>query len=66
MLLSPLQRAEYILAQHGFALEEGASLSDQQLIMDVLMAREEVEDAADEEELETLRATNRGTSTFHD
>ncbi len=59
-LQSPLLRAQYLLQQHGIDIqEEGSMETDNQLLMEVLEAREEIEAAVDEEEVENLKEANR-------
>lgn len=61
-LLHPLSRAEYILAQHGQAVAEGDQVEDQAFMMEVMEARETIEEAtpADVGAIEELLARNRG------
>lgn len=60
-LLDPLQRARHILlVQRGIDLEgdEASKEEDQELLMSVLEAREVIEEAEEEVQLEPLRAEN--------
>ncbi|KAH6648342.1 Co-chaperone HscB, C-terminal oligomerization domain-containing protein [Truncatella angustata] len=59
-LSSPLLRAQYLLSLRGLdvANDETAKVEDPELLMEVLEAREEIEEAAEESELEPLRARN--------
>ncbi|CAK4033901.1 related to related molecular chaperone [Lecanosticta acicola] len=58
-LQSPLRRAQYLLAQRGIDVEDdGAKLEGGALLMEVMEAREAVEEVAEEAELEGLRAEN--------
>ncbi|KAA8915235.1 hypothetical protein TRICI_002592 [Trichomonascus ciferrii] len=58
-LLNPLHRAENILLSRGVdALAEKDSLTDEELLMDVLMARESIADAETREDLEQIRKEN--------
>ncbi|TDL28438.1 Co-chaperone Hsc20 [Rickenella mellea] len=58
-LLSPLQRANYILAQQGLSESETDRLGDTELIMEVMEAREELEEATSGEAVELARQRNR-------
>lgn len=58
VLGDPLKRAEYILSVHGYPTEETDSLTDPDLLMEVLEAREELEEATSAEQVEGLRQTN--------
>lgn len=64
-LTDPLRRAQHILAERhpaGDPLGEDAAqqgVDDEQFLMDVLMAREGIEDAASADELEALLAENK-------
>ncbi|KAM0332285.1 hypothetical protein ACHAQA_002561 [Verticillium albo-atrum] len=59
-LANPLLRAQYLLALRGVdvANDETLKVEDPDLLMMVLEAREEIEDAATEAELEGTRAVN--------
>lgn len=58
-LLNPLQRAENILLSRGIdALAEKDSLTDEELLMDVLMARETIADASSQEDLNQIKQEN--------
>ncbi|KAM0714872.1 hypothetical protein Q7P37_009336 [Cladosporium fusiforme] len=58
-LLDPLSRARYLLAQHGIDVEdESAQISDNALLMEVMEAREAVDEVEDEEGLVSIRAEN--------
>lgn len=58
-LQDPLRRAQYLLAQRGIDVEdESAKLSENALLMEVMEAREAVDDVENEEELASLRAEN--------
>lgn len=59
-LSSPLPRAQYLLSLRGLdvANDETAKVEDPELLMEVLEAREEIEEAAAEAELEPLKARN--------
>jgi molecular chaperone HscB len=60
ILQNPLLRAQYLLSLRGInvADDETAKVSDPELLMDVLEAREEIEAASKEEELEGLKRDN--------
>ncbi|KAI4596152.1 hypothetical protein KJ359_005657 [Pestalotiopsis sp. 9143b] len=60
-LANPLARAQYLLQlQHGLdvAADETAKVEDPELLMEVLEAREQIEEAGDEAELAPLREAN--------
>uniref|UniRef100_A0A060TDI0 ARAD1D44044p n=1 Tax=Blastobotrys adeninivorans TaxID=409370 RepID=A0A060TDI0_BLAAD len=58
-LLDPLRRAENILLSRGIdALAEKDSLTEEDLLMDVLMAREAIAEAESEEELSSIKQEN--------
>lgn len=58
-LLSPLLRAQYILQLRGVDVaDEKMKLDDQALLMEVLGAREEIEEAETEDDLSPLRTVN--------
>lgn len=58
-LQDPLRRAQYLLAQRGIDVEdESAKLSENALLMEVMEAREAVDEVANEEDLASLRAEN--------
>lgn len=59
-LLDPLSRAQYLLELHGLPIEETDSLTDPELLMEILDARESLEDAQSEEDMEKVRAANSG------
>lgn len=59
-LSSPVLRAQYILAQEGYPPLETDKLTDQELIMDVMEAREDLEDASSLEVIENIRERNDG------
>jgi molecular chaperone HscB len=55
----PLKRAQYLLSLRGIDVEdESAKLSENQLLMEVMEAREAVEEVENEEELVGLREEN--------
>lgn len=57
-LLSPRLRAEYIIAQHGIDIREADTLeNEQELMMEVMEAREELENA-EGEQIQKLLAAN--------
>lgn len=58
-LQDPLRRAQYLLAQQGIDVEdESAKLAENALLMEVMEAREAVEEVEDEQELVGLREEN--------
>jgi molecular chaperone HscB len=60
-LHDPLRRARYLLAQQGIDVEdESAQISDNALLMEVMEAREAVEEVEDEEGLVSIREENEG------
>ncbi|KAF8216239.1 hypothetical protein K438DRAFT_1560441 [Mycena galopus ATCC 62051] len=50
-LLHPLRRAEYILEQNGLPMSENDKLDDLEFISEIMEARENIDEAADEDEL---------------
>ncbi|KAJ6519822.1 hypothetical protein C8R45DRAFT_952828 [Mycena sanguinolenta] len=50
-LLHPLRRAEYILEQNGLPMSENDKLDDLEFITEIMEARENIEEAADQDEL---------------
>ncbi|KAF9175284.1 hypothetical protein BGX21_011415 [Mortierella sp. AD011] len=59
-LKEPLSRANYILDLLGSPIHESETLSDPELLMEVMEARELLEDAQTEEEVEELKSVNDG------
>ncbi|KAF1969933.1 Co-chaperone Hsc20 [Bimuria novae-zelandiae CBS 107.79] len=59
-LQSPLLRAQYLLSLQGVEVGEEAKLDDAELLMEVLEARERIEEAESEEELVGLKEENEG------
>ncbi|GFH07090.1 putative Co-chaperone protein hscB like protein [Haematococcus lacustris] len=61
VLKKPLYRANYLLAQHGIMVGKQAevTIDDQELLMEVLEAREEVDSTEDSSQLRALLAGNR-------
>ncbi|PMD41526.1 Co-chaperone Hsc20, partial [Hyaloscypha variabilis F] len=59
-LQNPLLRAQYLLSLRGIdvAEDETAKVEDPELLMEVLDAREEIENANEEEELEEMKRIN--------
>ncbi|KAJ4992024.1 Fe-S protein assembly co-chaperone HscB [Stagonosporopsis vannaccii] len=59
-LQSPLLRAQYLLSQRGIetADDETAKVDDPELLMEVLEAREQIEDAESEEDLVGMKDEN--------
>lgn len=57
----PLKRAQYLLSLRGVDVEdESAKLSENALLMEVMEAREAVEEVEDEAELAGIREENNG------
>ncbi|KAF9919247.1 hypothetical protein BX616_010499 [Lobosporangium transversale] len=59
-LKEPLSRANYILELLGVPIHETESLNEPELLMEVMEARELLEDAQTEEEVEGLKEINNG------
>ncbi|KAG0286984.1 hypothetical protein BGZ98_004845, partial [Dissophora globulifera] len=59
-LKEPLSRANYMLHLLGSPVHETESLNKQELLMEVMEARELLEDAQTEEEVDDLKAVNDG------
>lgn len=61
-LADPLMRAQYLLSLRGIdvAGDETGQVADMELLAEVMEAREEVEEAGTEEELEGPRKVNDG------
>lgn len=58
-LLDPLQRAQHVLLLHGIdALAEKDTLTDEDLLIEVLIAREAISEVSSEEELRDLEREN--------
>ncbi|KAI0068190.1 hypothetical protein BV25DRAFT_1782010, partial [Artomyces pyxidatus] len=57
-LLQPVSRVQYILQQHGINVSETDQLDDKELILEVMEAREALEDAASEEDAQAIREQN--------
>ncbi|GJJ09497.1 hypothetical protein Clacol_003720 [Clathrus columnatus] len=58
-LLSPLLRAEYILAKQGIYEDENEKLEDPEFITEIMDIRQEIEDASDDETLTRLSKKNK-------
>lgn len=59
VLQDPLKRAQYLLSLRGIDVEDdSAKLSENELLMEVMTAREEVEEAENEEQLVGMRDEN--------
>ncbi|KAE9408069.1 hypothetical protein BT96DRAFT_954057 [Gymnopus androsaceus JB14] len=58
-LLQPMSRIEYILSQNGHPMEETDKLEDNEFLMNIMMAREEVETAETREEAEPVIQENQ-------
>lgn len=63
-LLNPYSRAEYIMELEGMHIGEAESLDDQELIMEVMESREELETAETREDVDRIVAENQGMSCF--
>jgi len=59
-LKDPLSRAQYLLKEQGIQVNEGDSLSDPELLMEVMEFREELEEAQSEADITPLKARNDG------
>lgn len=59
-LLSPLDRAQYILSLHGVEESETEKLQDEEFIMQVMEARQEVEEASSPAEIDRIKEINKG------
>jgi molecular chaperone HscB len=59
-LSSPLLRAQYILSQHGHTASETDTLTDEELIMNIMEAREELDSATSLQEMDDIRTKNDG------
>lgn len=60
-LLSPLDRAHYILSLHGVQESETEQLQDDEFIMQIMEARQEVEEATDAAEINHIKEINKGS-----
>lgn len=60
-LSDPFLRAAYILTREGVASDSESILDDPTVVMEVMEAREALEEAQTEEEVEDIRSQNRGT-----
>jgi len=59
-LKDPLSRAQYLLKEQGIQVNESDSLSDPELLMEVMEFREELEEAQSEADIKPLKARNDG------
>ncbi|EJD03953.1 Co-chaperone Hsc20 [Fomitiporia mediterranea MF3/22] len=59
-LQSPVLRAQYILIQEGFPPSETDKLTDRGLVMEIMEAREQVDEAESLEDIERFRSENEG------
>ncbi|KAI9484051.1 MAG: Co-chaperone HscB, C-terminal oligomerization domain-containing protein [Benjaminiella poitrasii] len=59
-LKNPLSRAQYILKQQGVEVNEDDSLSDPELLMEVMEFREELEEVENEKDIVPLKERNDG------
>ncbi|KAJ3828288.1 hypothetical protein F5880DRAFT_1531423 [Lentinula raphanica] len=58
-LLQPMPRIEYILSTNGSPMEETDKLEDDDFLMNIMMAREELENAETREEAESVIQENQ-------
>ncbi|KAL7418397.1 molecular chaperone [Cryptotrichosporon argae] len=58
VLASPLRRAEYILGELGVETLETDSVTDLELLAEIMEAREELEEASGHDEIEAIRDRN--------
>jgi molecular chaperone HscB len=56
VLLKPLSRAEYLLQLQGIHVDEEGTVTDPELLMEIMEVRESVEDANNADTLETLQS----------
>jgi len=56
VLLKPLSRAEYLLQLQGIPVDEEGTVTDPELLMEIMEVRESVEDANNADTLETLQS----------
>lgn len=59
-LRSPLHRAEYLLSLRGAQAAEEDSVGDQAFLLDVMEAREHIEENSVKEEIQALSLENKG------
>jgi molecular chaperone HscB len=59
-LLAPVPRAEYILSRNGIHLSETDNLDDSELIMEIMDAREGLEEASSRDEADSILAGVEG------
>ncbi|KAI8068735.1 Co-chaperone HscB, C-terminal oligomerization domain-containing protein [Gongronella butleri] len=57
-LKDPLPRAQYMLAQHGVEVNESESLTNMELLMEVMEVHEEMEEATTHEDVEAINEEN--------
>lgn len=55
-----MSRAQYILEQNGHQVNEGDSLDDPELLMEIMEFREELEEITTEKDLVPLKQRNDG------
>lgn len=58
-LADPLSRAKYLLEIHDYNISESDSLTDPELLMEIMEAREELEEATTQEDSERVRESTR-------
>ncbi|KAI0033179.1 HSCB C-terminal oligomerization domain-containing protein, partial [Vararia minispora EC-137] len=57
-LLSPVSRIEYILSRHGLDVAETDQVDDPELLMEILEAREGLQDASSQQQVDNIRQEN--------
>ena len=63
-LLNPFTRAEYIMQLEDVHIGESESLDDQELIMEIMDAREELDSVENREDADRIQVENEGTSVI--
>ncbi|KAJ3148506.1 hypothetical protein HDU86_007436 [Geranomyces michiganensis] len=59
VLREPLSRAVYLLGMHGEVVGEEDGVADPELLMEVMEAREALEEAQGEDDIQILKAQNK-------
>lgn len=59
-LSDAVQRTSYILEREGVSVDSESVLTDPEVVMEIMSAREAIEEAESEQEVEEIRAANRG------
>lgn len=62
-LLNPFARAEYILELNNIEIGESDNVDDPELIMEIMEAREGLDSAESQDEVERIRAENAGKAS---